>query len=684
MKPFIIQNHTRPPFTVSFVRILSVLSVVILSIAFHGFALADDRSLPFFPKKDITKKDKPFGDILKDYRRKNYAIALKKTVRLKKDQQKGPIEETALFLLGDLHLKLAEEGDSRHLRKALTAFQSARASYPNSENAARGLWRIGQTYALLDLYYESIANYNRLLIKQPESLFTSWAQLGIAETYTRWGKIEKAIESYNKINLHKISTEGRSEVLMKQADLLYQLDRFEASYRTYEKIPKGVDTLKMMPEAFFQHADSAHRTKHYKRSRKLFMNFFDLYPNTFLAPIALSKIGESWYLEGKNTLSRSFSKRIRSLKSASSDRNIYDLLAAINDLRFSPEGKKNRAGGLALKEIEKRAAALLAGPPLPLPLQRVILEAAEESARHGALVIALNIEGTLLNRLPSSLLKKKVRSVFQKTADKTIEKLLKENETTRVVELYHRYQADFQSKKSNGSLLLKVAIAHAQTGLFPEVVKLLTPIAENENNALGEEALFQLTEVHFQTGEYNNAEENARRFLKQYPKSIRLPDILELSAKLKDRQGKMDQAIQEYRSWLKRYPKHRNKDQVSFLLADAHQRKGDLRPVLEVYTKMNSSFKKLNKSKEQRSELHLKLADTYFMLGRYKKSAEFYHLVLKGTTKGEKAEWAQFQLAMSYERIGKKNKGAQIFTQLAERAKDPLLKGLSAQKTNTR
>jgi len=658
------------------------MGALILAILLHGFAIAGDRSLPFFQKKNITQQNDSFRDILKVYHRKNYEMALDKTLRLLEEQPKGPISETALFLVGDLQLKLAEKGQSKHLRKALSAFRTARAAYPDSENAIRSLWRIGQTYALMDLYYESLASFNRLLIKHPTSPFIPWAQLGIAETYQRWGKTRKALDAYKKINLHRISVEERGEVFTLEANLFYQLGLFEEAYKTYGKVIGKKKVSKMAPEDLFKYSESAYKARHYTRSRKLFMAYFSLYPETILTPIALSRVGETLRLEGKITLSRSITKQIRSLKIKYSDKNMIDLLSAVSDLRFIPEGKgsRTRKGRLALLEIKEKTGALLANSFLPQPYQRIILEAAELSSRHGALVNSLEIKKTLLARLSPSSLEKEVRSSFQETAGKTITQLSKEKDAMKVIDVYHRHPEIFKSRKTTDSAFLKVAISHMDIGLFSEAVKLLIPLSKNKNNSLREEALFHLTNAHYQNSDDKNAEESARVFLKSYSRSRYLPRVLEITAKVKDRQGNLDQAIREYRSWLIRYPKHRNQNRVSLLLADAYQRKGDLKPAVEIYTRIDSSFRKINKGKNKHSALHIKLADAYFRLGNYKKSAAFYKRVLKDKPKGELSDWARFQLAMSYERIGKKVQGAQLFTQLAEEAEDPLLKEFSAKK----
>ncbi|MFQ5780307.1 MAG: tol-pal system YbgF family protein, partial [Nitrospiria bacterium] len=472
-------------------------------------------------------------------------------------------------------------------------------------------------------------------------------------------------------------------VLIGQADLYYQLDAFEEAYRIYEKIPKEADTVRMMPKDLFQYGESAYWAKQYDRSREIFMTFFNLYPKAPLSPIALARVGETWYLEGNITESRYISNQIRSLNPETSGREINDLLAAIGDLRLIPDRKGDRTdeGRLALKVIKKQTMALLADPSLPKPFQRVIFEAAEQSARHGALVNALEIEGALLARLSSSPFEEEVRTAFRNTADKTVEQMSKENDAMRVVELYHRHPAAFKPKRRTGSILLKVAIAHAQTGLLTEAVKLLTPIAANKMNLLGEEALFHLGDALYQNGEYKSAEETVRHFLARYPKSNRLPLVLEIFAKAKDRQGKWDQAIQAFRSWLKRYPRHLDRRRISLLLADAYQRKGDIRHAVEIFAKIDSDFGKSHKGKNRHTELHLKLADAYFQLGKYRKAAAFYRLVLKDKAGGKKADWAQFQLAMSYDRLGRKDQGAQIFARLAEEAEDPLLKEFSSEKT---
>jgi TolA-binding protein len=325
----------------------------------------------------------------------------------------------------------------------------------------------------------------------------------------------------------------------------------------------------------------------------------------------------------------------------------------------------------------------MGNPSLPEPYHRTILEAAVLSARHGELVSALEIEEALLARLSSSPLQEEVRTAIQQTSKKIISQLTKEKDAMKVIKIYHRHPGIFRSTKSTHAARLKIAISHNRMGLYSEAVKLLTPIVEHNNKLLGEKALFYLTNTYYKNNENKTAEESARQFLKRYPRSARLPSVLEILAIVIDRQGKLNEAIQEYRSWLTRYPKHQNRDQVSLFLADAYQKKGDLKRAVKIYTRIDSRFSQSNKKHTQRAALRLKLADTHFRLGNYKKSAALYDLILKRKTKGEKTEWAQFQLAMSYDRIGKKGQGTQIFTQLSEKSEDPLLKAFSSQKTMT-
>lgn len=191
-------------------------------IVFAPKILAEDRDLPLFPENHSAEGADPFKTILQAYQEGQFALALSETDRLLQQVPEGPLSETASFLRGDLHLKWAETGGAHHLDDALAAFKEAQLTHPDSENAVRSLWRIGQVYEKMGFYYEAIGSFKRILHRHPNSRFALLARIGIAETYRGWEKWKEAADAYGQIDLRSLSQEDQVSVLLGHADSHYQ------------------------------------------------------------------------------------------------------------------------------------------------------------------------------------------------------------------------------------------------------------------------------------------------------------------------------------------------------------------------------------------------------------------------------------------------------------------------------
>lgn len=132
-------------------------------------------------------------------------------------------------------MKWAETEGAHHLDDALAAFKEAQLMHPDSENAVRSFWRMGQVHERMGFYYEAIGSFKRILLRHPNSRFAPLARIGIAETYRGWKKWKEAADAYEQIDLRSLSQEDQASVLLGHADSLYQQADFKTAYQKYER-----------------------------------------------------------------------------------------------------------------------------------------------------------------------------------------------------------------------------------------------------------------------------------------------------------------------------------------------------------------------------------------------------------------------------------------------------------------
>jgi TolA-binding protein len=662
--------------------IIFILGLTVLT----SNARAEDRELPFFPENYAAEGEDPFKTILEAYHAGRFARAVMETEQLLDQLSTGPLSETASFLLGDLHLKWAETGGSNHLHDAMAAFNEAQIRYPDSENAIRGLWRIGQVYGKLGLYYESIGSFKRILLRHPNSRFAPLARIGIAETYQGWKKWEEAKEAYEQIDLKSLSKEDQASVLLGRAESLYHLEHFEAAYQKYEQ-GRALHGGPATPTILFRHAESAYRSGRMGRAREIFFDLLTLHPDDPLGPIALAKTGDTWRREGRFDQAAPIYAKVQSSAVPNTSGGLDKLIASIGQLAMqacSVDPPRKDSPGCqairdreevreALERMENQAKMIVQASPLNDIAPEILFEAIEQFRRYGAFNAAMELESRLLPLVPSSYFRLRLAAVYRKTIGEEIGRLAKEEDDLKIVSLFHARSSDFTPPMLTGPTGLQVGISHARLGLYTEAIELFSPIAATPSNSLAEEALFHLGKSLLEKGDFPRAEKRLRAFLKRYPKSRRISSLLVDLGTVLDRQGKHQGAIETYTDWLRRYPAHPDQERVSLLLAKAYRRKGEFRKEAAVYLKW------LRHRPENAADLSSLLGDAYYRLKEYQKAIQAYETALKEKKESPEGDWIQLQLAKSYRALGQKSRGISLLDQLARNAKDPLVRQMAAE-----
>ncbi|MBI3803003.1 MAG: tetratricopeptide repeat protein [Nitrospirae bacterium] len=646
---------------------------------------AEDRELPLFPENYATPEEDPFKKILEEYRGNNFARAAAATDQLLQRLSEGPLSETASFLRGDIQLKWAQTGGTKHLHRAISAFHEAQQRYPDSENAIRGLWRIGQAYEQLGFNYEAIGSFKRILLRHPNSRFAPLAQIGIAQTYRGWKKWTEAAEAYEGIHLDSLSPEDQTLVLVGHADSLFHQNQFEAAYRKYEQ-GKALSGSRPTPVVLFQHAESAYRTGRTGQARQLFFNLLTLSSRDPLAPVAFVRTADTWRREGVIDKAGLVYTQVLAAPGTNPSGGLDKLIAAIGQITMQACGAPVSSKPLlcqtaldeeglhqALELVETQARIVLQASRLDDFAQETLLEAIEQFRTYGAFTVALDLEEHLMAFPSASHFKLRLTAVYRKTIGEEIGRLAKKGDDLKIVELFHARSADFTPPMLTGPTGLQVGVSHARLGLHAQAIELFSPIAASLSNRSAEEALFLLGKSLLEEDAYDRAEQKLSAFIKRYPRSPRILSVLVDLGGALDRQGKADRAIEIYHKWLLKYPSHPHQERISLLLAKAYQRKGNFREEAAIYQKWMSR----NPSKS--ADLALDLGEAYYHLREYGKAIQLYQTVLKENPETSKEDWIRFQMAKSYHAMGQRDRGSSLFDQLVQNAKDPLMRQMAAE-----
>lgn len=666
-------------------------------------------------------------ELLKVYRAKAVKQALTEVKRLQ--SKKEATDEVVLYLLSELYLKQAEEGEKEAIPQAMASLKKAVSLYPNSEHTPFGHFRMGQIYARQKLFYEAIASFNRVIHSPSENSFQLKAQVETARVYQAWGKWERAKEGYEKILRDRsLPDEEKTQIRLGYADILYQMGQFEEAYQQYKRVASVVPSHRFKdPVALFQFGEAAYRANHFSQAKGLFLGFYNIYPKEPFAPVALVRFGTLLKLERKGSKSASplvtpnlssIDETINRLastlnqKTSQEHSNLSRILLSIRALQECVKKPRPvrvmRLGGVSQKseeavpfeaddsipcnmplideafsrdpkwsdpfrqEIRTYALNLLATPLSSTTSQGVILEGIYQLKAYKEIASVVEIEAALLLNIPSA---SPYRQEIQEDLNETIVKQLGAIQNPMiVVTLFHAYPSAFTKKMLAGDIGFVIAMSHVKVGLYSRAADLLLPVTKNFEHPSSDEALYQLGKVFFQLGEY----EKAQRALELYqrrspPDTLALTDLGDVYFK----QGQIEKAILSYEHGLSHYPKHLNRSDLYLKLSEAHRYRNDFDNEIKVYLKWIQDAKEDGRP-------YARLADAYFQSGQYQKAIESYQEIINrlgGSLPGQKwkknAEWAQLRLAMSYESLGQYDEGRRLFKRIAKKAKDPLIRKMA-------
>ncbi len=673
-----------------------IISLLFGDILFSGLVHAQTLH-PKAHQNAFIPDDPAFEGVNKAYKAFNFPKAIKLTKELIVREREQTIGKSAAFLLGDLYFNMAEKGRPLEYKRAIQAFQRARASYRHSEEAVAALLKIGRIYLKQRLFYEALASFNRVIKNHPEHPLVIPAQFGKAQIYFTWRKYEKAIAEYDLIDPKKLKPDEQMSLLFGYGDTYQRLNMANTAYSYYKLVPVDDPVLAKHPATIFQYGISALRAGDYGPAIKLLTLLQDRYPGGPDTLLALVRIGDAWRLQGMSHRAKNIYKTVRKAHKRNTDGQLAKIAEAVGSLhlagckprpillseadckRMKPLSSK--AGLAALERISLKSRLLLANFDNPKPeirlelIEDLLFQSIVALDQHGAARLSLQLKEQLLEKKIHKNTRKKLEATLPETVIKAGTQLLAGDDPIAVLTVFFRYRSHFSEEILKGNIGLQIGIRLTEAGFYDEAITVLKPVAEPKEKKVSGEALYYLVQSQVQLGAYPEAKQGLLSYMKRYPKNQRGADLQMISAKLSGHEGDISGAIKKYRAWLVKYPEDKRAQQVRLALARSYEENGALDQALTVYLKL------VQKKGDRSDRLHIKVADLYFQLKQYKEAEIYYQKILEAGEEGSEKEWVQLQLANSYAALGQTKQGTDLFAQLLKQSEDEIIKGFAAQKT---
>ncbi len=628
------------------------------------------------------------------YRKNAWPEAQRFFGKVIKEHPESPLVPSAKAFLVELLLRDDVTGQTRS--EAIQEYKKLLRDHPQSPNARRAEWRIGDLYFEQGALQEAQAFYENAMAHSVNLPFDgNRALLGLGYTFMAMGKWSDAEHAFANVRKRSEDEQLLQGATLGLAHALFREQRFseaqpiyDISYRRWPHLLRG-DPLSLQ-----RYAVTQVKLHHEASARELMLLFYNLYPRHEYAATALLHVAESLRAGAKQPLAEFVYALIPSLYPDSAlDATAKLRLAALRAENMLPAGSNSL--GLTV-------SAMIHNVPVPDQTDasyRVLLEeiaTREASSPMGSEALyylgkgyenagdmhrALRAYKEITLRATNKNDPWAMKSAERLSAILTpwIEAAIASRDDLTVVSLFHRQGATAEQRYARSPLLLNIAESHRRLGFSPEAVRLYQQILKSHHDsALLEAALIGLGKIYLDQRDPEAARKVLERYRFQFPIGRYDGEVLHLLIDAMRQQRDLQGLLHLCRMWLLRHPVHPERPAMYVQLAKTL---GELEKLDEAALAYEEAFKA---GAVQSSDMLVSYADILSRLNRHERAIAAYQLVLAKKPNVSHADWARLQTAKHWTVLKQYDRATVALAEL-DVTDDPMLNRLSASlKTSVR
>ncbi len=621
------------------------------------------------------------------YKKQAWAEAQRFFAKIVTDYPESPLVPSAKAFLIELALREDSSGQGRAL--GIQEYKKLVRDHPQSINARRAEWRIGDLYFEQGWYQEAQVFYEQAMAHAESRHFDGpRSLLGLGYAYMAMGKWSEAEHAFSNVRtrtehepLLQGATLGMAHALYRQQRYADAQPLFDLAYRRWPRL------VKADPLALQRFAVTEIRLQHEASARELLLLLYNLYPRHEHTPAALLQLAESLRAGANQRLAEFVYALLPALYPYSVPATTAKLRLAVQQTEMMQTGGVESLGRTVsammhdvptpfqsaasyrslLEDIATREAANPAGSEALFYLAK----AAEQSNdMHRAIGLYRDI--TLKTGQVNDPWTAKAVDRLAVLLTPWIEAAIASQDDLTVVSLFHRHGSVARQRYARSPLLLQIADAHRRLGFAAEGSSLYQQVIKVHNDpALIEPALIGLGKIYLDQRDPDAARKVFERYRFQFPLGTYEGEVVLLLVQAMRQQRDMQGLLHLCRTWLLRHPGHRERPAMYLQLAKTL---GELDKLEESALAYEEGFKA---GAVASSETLLAYADTLSRLNRHERAIAVYQSVLEKKPKVRQAEWARLQTAQHWTALKQYDRATVALAELG-RADDEIVNRLSA------
>ncbi len=610
---------------------------------------------------------------LKEFQESKYPSASKLFREFHKKYPESKYLDHALYLKAEAEYRITFKELNPNFDRALASYKFAIRQFPKSKFYDHALLKVASIFDEIGYNLEARSLYNQGLKSKPKSLYNESRKDSLAAMLMKEGRLEKAFSAFQLILRKSPNNIEAKAGIFEIADKFFEKKDYPRALKIFEAgASRWPGELNEKPEINFSMAEIYFSNKQYEKARKHFFKLLNLDPASKNAHKALNRIGDSYMVEGKYQQALSVfdeSGKRKRVKLDDEGKPIFDE----QKNKIWEDSAETQYGKIRMADIGVRSPRLkiqdivfdVGSYYKPFKtFDKIFVEArnvdilAEVTLSRG---IAYLLEQNYLKAIDEfkKLLPLGPESQFFQEADRYIrqalialvDKYAKQGGNLPILYAYSDFISLPIGDINNAQTLLQVGEAYQSIGMFVEAVKFYEKVKVMDSQKTYRDRIFlNLGQIHMENKSYDEAVLVGRTFLKTYPRSKWVPDVMKLLANALKGRGDFSEALKTYEDMLARFE---GKAEIHFLIAETYTDMNQFADAVQSYKKAIATYDRQERViPEYLQKAYYHLGTSLFKLNRFGPAMEALKSAKELFPDNLLRDWADYLLIESLEKLG--------------------------------
>ena len=621
--------------------------------------------------EDYLKALKEFQD------GKKYPSASKMFREFHKKYPESKYLDHALYLKAEAEYRNTFKELNPNFDRALASYKFAIRQFPKSKFYDHALLKVASIFDEIGYNLEARSLYNQGLKSKPKSLYNESRKNSLAAMLMKEGRLEKAFSAFQLILRKSPNNIEAKAGIFEIADKFFEKKDYPRALKIFEAgASRWPGELNEKPEINFSMAEIYFSNKQYEKARKHFFKLLNLDPASKNAHKALNRIGDSYMVEGKYQHALSVfdeSGKRKRVKLDDEGKPIFDE----QKNKIWEDSAETQYGKIRMADIGVRSPRLKTQDMVfdvgsyykPFKtFDKIFVEArnveilAEVTLSRGIAYLleqnylkAINQFKRLLPLGPESQFFQEADRYIRQALIALIDKYAKQDGTLPILYSYSDFVSLPIGDINNAQTLLQIGEAYQAIGMFAEAVKFYEKVKVMDSQKIYRARIFlNLGQIHMENKSYDEAVLVGRTFLKTYPRSKWVSDVMKLLANALKGRGDFSEALKAYEDMLARFE---DKAEIHFLIAETYTDMNQFADAVQSYKKAIATYDRQERViPEYLQKAYYHLGTSLFKLNRFGPAMEALKSAKELFPDNLLRDWADYLMIESLEKLGDPSK----------------------------